>query len=732
MKILFLCTAHNSLSQRLYLALKSSHDVTIEYALSDSLMISAAQLAKPDLIVCPFLTARVPKEVYNNYLTLIIHPGPPGDAGPSALDWLLMGDDGSVEDSKKLLEYLGQDSRPGRSHWGVTILQAIEQFDAGPIWAFEQFPINIDQVGLTKSELYRGPVSRAAILAGITAIKRIQQAAGSGPVLPSLKANPDYRILSVSAQVPFQGGKTHDRPLLKAAQRDFDISRHTAKQISRRIRCGDSQPGSLSKIFGQNLYLYGGIIEECPNGPNPGAFPAAGPGTIIAVRNDAVCIQTCDGRGIWITHIRRPKRAQDAALWPKVSAVPGLVELGILQRENLRQLEWELPNDWAKSTFSTFQEVWIDFVTYGPENKRAAYVYFDFYNGAMSTSQCSHLIEALEYVLRTHTTHSPISALVLMGGAYFSNGIALNVIEASSDPSQTSWENINRIDDVVFHLLHSFKAASIPTIAAMKGNAAAGGVALATSCDIVISGADVVLNPAYRGIGLYGSEYHTLSYFGRCGEAKAREILRSMTPLSPFDARAIGLVDHVFPGTGAVLDKRIRNHVAVIVRSGSLGRVKCWKSSLDLSLGNLARIRAAELGEMSRDFWSARSNRYHTRRFAFVRKVKATHTPFRFAKHRRVDASYLDEEERDTYDNVAHYELMRQEQLIADLERRLDVTNGEGHGRSPLLKVPINATSPKSAETIFSCYYSSSEFLATPSCGTSSPTSTSVNGGDQK
>jgi enoyl-CoA hydratase/carnithine racemase/methionyl-tRNA formyltransferase len=732
MKILFLCTAHNSLSQRLYLALATSHDVTIEYALSDALMITAAQLAKPDLIICPFLTARVPKEIYNNYLTLIIHPGPPGDAGPSALDWLLMGDDGSIEDPKKLLESLDQDCKPGRSHWGITILQAIEQFDAGPVWAFEQFSIDIDQPGLTKSELYRGPVSRVAISACIAAIKRIHEAAGGGPIVPSLKANPDFKRLSVLAQVPFRGGKTCEKPLLKAAQRDFIISKHNAKQISRRIRCGDSQPGSLSKIFGQNLYLYCGIIDECPNGPNPGAFPAAVPGTIVAVRKEAICILTCDGRGIWITHIRRPKRAQDSALWPKVPAVTGLLELGILQHDQLRRLEWELPNDWSKSSFPTFQEIWIDYVSYGPESKQAAFLYFDFYNGAMSTDQCSHLIEALEYILTCHKSSSAISALVLMGGTYFSNGIALNVIEASSDPAQESWLNINRINDVVFHLLHSFRSASITTIAALRGNAAAGGVAFAAACDIVIAGTDVVLNPAYRSIGLYGSEYHTISYFGRCGETNAQKILRSMTPLSPLDARTIGLVDHILPGNGAVLDKRISNHVAVIVRSGNLGRVKCWKSSVNLDLSSLARARALELGEMSRDFWSARATRYHTRRFAFIRKVKATHTPLRFARHSRVDQSYVDEEERDTFDDMAHYQRLQEEKTMADLKQRLDVVAaGESRGGIPQLKVSMSSESTKkSGVSVFSCYYSSPELVATPSGGMSTPSS--VNGGDQK
>jgi len=78
MKILFLCTAHNSLSQRLFLALVETHTISIEYALSDTTMVEAATLFQPDLIICPFLTARVPQEIYQQFLTLIIHPGPPG------------------------------------------------------------------------------------------------------------------------------------------------------------------------------------------------------------------------------------------------------------------------------------------------------------------------------------------------------------------------------------------------------------------------------------------------------------------------------------------------------------------------------------------------------------------------------------------------------------------------------------------------------------------------------
>ena len=41
------------------------------------------------MIICPFLKERVPAEVWQRYRTIIIHPGPPGDRGPSSLDWAI-------------------------------------------------------------------------------------------------------------------------------------------------------------------------------------------------------------------------------------------------------------------------------------------------------------------------------------------------------------------------------------------------------------------------------------------------------------------------------------------------------------------------------------------------------------------------------------------------------------------------------------------------------------------
>ncbi|KAK4497849.1 hypothetical protein PRZ48_010504 [Zasmidium cellare] len=719
MKILFLCTAHNSLSQRLYLALSRSHDVSIEYALSDDLMISAVALFGPDLVICPFLTTLVPKAVYEKYLTLIIHPGPPGDVGPSALDWVLLGDDGTVDDAGELLKKLDkEDCRPGRSHWGITILQAIEEFDAGPVWAFEQFEIDIDQPGLTKSELYRTGITHSAVNATIAAIARIQAAALSmtGPYLPTIKCDPSYSILSVSDNTKFQGGRLHHRPLLKAAQRDFDLSRHTAQQVSRRIRCGDSQPGAMSKTFGPNLYVYGGAVEDNLDGRLPvttGQLPTK----ILGFRNNAICVSTCDGKGVWISHIRRPKIKNDKALWPKVPAVSGLISLGLLTAQDVHALNWPSLTGWNASAWKTFQEVWVDFEIDDKANK-TAYLYFDFYNGAMATDQCSHLISAMDYILAESTPESPVQAVVLMGGAYFSNGIALNVIEAAADPALESWLNINRIDDVVHYLLQEFPARNIVTIAAIRGNAAAGGVALATACDVVVAGSSVVLNPAYRGVGLYGSEYHTLSYYGRCGEENARHILTDMTPLSPLQAQSIGLVDYVFPGTGTVLEDYIRTHVAFLLTPGIL-KQGTWKKMVDVSPTGIARARANELGEMSLDFWSARSTRYHTRRFDFVRKVKPTKTPLRFATHRRTfDDSRCDEEETDDFDSVAYFQRQAEIALLAKLRQEMAAQTimappSQKRG-SVSEEYDLGAAQKKKVETIFSCYYKPLEELPTP------------------
>jgi methionyl-tRNA formyltransferase len=152
MRILFLTTAHNSLSQRLWIELgERGHVIRICIAANDEAMIAAVSRELPDLIIAPMLKIAIPKEVWSRHLCLIVHPGIRGDRGPSSLDWAIANDE---------------------KIWGVTILQAVHQFDAGPVWASHAFALEVDCPA--KSSLYRGPVIEAALRGVLEAVGRIE------------------------------------------------------------------------------------------------------------------------------------------------------------------------------------------------------------------------------------------------------------------------------------------------------------------------------------------------------------------------------------------------------------------------------------------------------------------------------------------------------------------------------------------------------------------------------
>jgi len=287
-----------------------------------------------------------------------------------------------------------------------------------------------------------------------------------------------------------------------------------------------------------------------------------------------------------------------------------------------------------------------------------------------------------------------------MGGSYFSNGVALNIIESAEHPGRETWANINAIDDVVEFLagdvssmprsdflsgIPSLVERGITTVACVRGNAAAGGVALVAACDIVISAGTVVYNPAYRAMGLHGSEFHLYSYVERCGRATATHLVKDMLPLSANRACELGLVDVVLGGRdtpGATSEALMVEYVrtlagapAAALGTGNFPSAPWTKPSptvmapmdadslVDRICENkrqryesashipLVNYRHEELSQMLLDsFHPARSQRYHSRRIKFVRKVKAEATPTRFCQHRL--HAKRDEEELPEFDNA--------------------------------------------------------------------------------
>jgi putative two-component system hydrogenase maturation factor HypX/HoxX len=256
LRILFLASAHNSLSQAALVALTElGHRVTVEVVDPGDAIEAAVARHEPELIVCPMLKTIIPETVWANHRCLIVHPGPKGDRGPSSLDW-------AIE-----LEM---------AEWGVTVLEATGEVDGGDVWATRTFPIR--EAG--KSSLYRHEVRRAAIEAVVEAVTAV--ADGTGAPAPV-----DYGDPQVTGR---------PRPLIKRADRAIDWSADSTATVIRRARAAEGHPGVLDTVAGAELNLFGVHREDALRGA---------PGEILAQRHGAICRATVDG-AVWISHLRRP------------------------------------------------------------------------------------------------------------------------------------------------------------------------------------------------------------------------------------------------------------------------------------------------------------------------------------------------------------------------------------------------------------------------------------------
>ena len=257
------------------------------------------------------------------------------------------------------------------------------------------------------------------------------------------------------------------------------------------------------------------------------------------------------------------------------------------------------------------------------------YLEFAFPGGAMSTGQCRRLLAAYR-----HAQARPVKVIVLGGPRdFFANGIHLNVIQAAGDPVAESWRNINAIDDLVHAILTN---PGQLTVAALAGNAAAGGVMLAAAADRVWCRAGAVLNPHYRLMGLHGSEYWTYTLPRRVGASEAARLTRDCLPVTAVSAQRSGLVDHVIAEDAAGFGPQVVALAEQLARSPeypALLTAKTRQLAAAEKQRPLAAYRAAELAVMSRNFSDPREPYARLRR-AFVYKEKPTHTPPHLARHR--------------------------------------------------------------------------------------------------
>jgi putative two-component system hydrogenase maturation factor HypX/HoxX len=161
-------------------------------------------------------------------------------------------------------------------------------------------------------------------------------------------------------------------------------------------------------------------------------------------------------------------------------------------------------------------------------------------------------------------------------------------------------------------------------ISAMAGNAGAGGVPLALAADEVCARPGVVLNPHYKGMGLFGSEYWTYLLPRRVGKDLALELTNSCLPIGARRAEDIGLIDHVVGTDGESFRQQVQRLAAEIAYSDDFEkrlRDKRAARMRDERARPLTSYRFVELTQMQRDFAGPV---YQQAREAFVRKLAST------------------------------------------------------------------------------------------------------------
>jgi putative two-component system hydrogenase maturation factor HypX/HoxX len=550
------------LTQKLYVELgRLGHELSVEYDINHRVTVEAVEMFRPNLIVAPYLRRAIPETVWRSVICLVVHPGVVGDRGASALDWAILS---------------------GETQWGVTVLQANAEMDAGDIWASAAFPMR----PAAKASLYRNEVAAAAVQCVLRAVERFEKG--------GFRPRPLAEIDDVCG---------HFRPLMKQSDRAIDWQSDDTETVLRKTRSGDGFPGVLDKVMGLDCYLFDAHAEGALRGE---------PGEIIAQRHGAICRATVDG-AVWITHLKAKAAAGEA---------PGLkLPAAFVLKERLASV----PRVSAPREGDTWRDIWVE------RSAGVAYIYFPFYNGAMSTDQCRRLEAAYR-----ETCETGEKVIVLMGGCdFWCNGIHLNVIEAADSPADESWANINAMDDLCHAVLSTVDKL---TIAAMRGNAGAGGVFMALAADRVFARTGVVLNPHYKNMGnLFGSEYWTYLLPRRVGAHNIETVMGRRLPIGAESARELGLIDEHFAADVADFVEGVKETATKLAHSPDLSRVledKRERRLADETKKPLEAYRAGELERLKLNFYGFDPS-YHVARYNFVRKVPHSRTPLHLAIHRR-------------------------------------------------------------------------------------------------
>ena len=449
--------------------------------------------------------------------------------------------------------------------WGVVILKANEILDGGDIYAQSNFIMREES---SKASIYRNEVTQATL----KALEQFLQNYQNEDFIPTKQIlNPIHKNLSQE-------------------NRKINWQKDNTKQILKKINMSDSTPGVKDEILGVECYLFSAFIEDTLRGETK---------EILAKRDGAICIGTIDG-AIWISQIQELDSFKLPATYVLKDKIKGIEEKRIpLVIEDERK---------------SFYELRVQ------RKDEIAYLYFNFHNGAMTSTQCIKLKYAIEYL------KEECKVLVLMGADdFFSNGIHLNILEDSKKQGEDGWSNINAMNEAVKAVL---LCDEIITVASFNKNSGAGGVFLGLACDYAISSENTIFNPHYKTLGLSGSEYHTFILPKRVGQTKSKELLENCLPINANYAKKINMIDEVYPFED--YQEKLEIFCENLLKNEDTFEefIDRKKDFLEQELPLMEECKEKELQIMYDEFWQ-KSSSFHTLRYDFVHKIKPKNTPKR-------------------------------------------------------------------------------------------------------
>lgn len=204
------------------------------------------------------------------------------------------------------------------------------------------------------------------------------------------------------------------------------------------------------------------------------------------------------------------------------------------------------------------------------------------------------------------------------------------MIENAANPATEAWNNITAINRVVKDIVGT---SNMIAMSAIQANAGAGGVYMSLAADYVFADKQIVFNPHYAKMGLYGSELHTFLGANRMGKQMLNDLKQTCEPIVENEAIKINLIDDI--------DEHYKREVGHISKTiGFLDKVKIIglsfvndKTKLERHLGRKRELFKArtlyksfesyereELSEMYQDIVMNR-NEFNEKRRAFVRKI---------------------------------------------------------------------------------------------------------------